>query len=281
MNRLLVVNADDLGLTRGVNRAIRRAHLDGVVTSTSLLAVGSAFDDAAKMLKQTPTLDLGAHLAMVGEDPPLLTAHEIPTLVDATGRFPLSYRTVVARALARRIDPADVQREFTAQLERITQIGVPLTHLDTHQHVHLWPSIGKVVAQLALTQAIPVVRVPRSRRMHPIRIGVNLLSTLLRRQVSRAGLRTTGDYAGLDEAGLFFGPTFTHTMRTLAEASKSGGAVEINSHPGEVTDDLDRFEWGYHWAEELAQLTDPDTRALIEELGFRTVSFSALNTPPA
>ena len=69
---------------------MRAAHLDGVVTSTSVLAVGRAFEGAATMLRATPTLDVGAHLALVGEDPPLLPAREIPTLVDADGAFPLS-----------------------------------------------------------------------------------------------------------------------------------------------------------------------------------------------
>ncbi|MEO6956314.1 MAG: ChbG/HpnK family deacetylase, partial [Antricoccus sp.] len=187
--------------------------------------------------------------------------------------------TVVGRGLIRRIDPADVRREFAAQLERVIRIGVPVTHLDTHQHVHLWPSIGKVVAQLAVSRGIPAVRVPRSRRKHPIRIGVNLLSAQLRRQVARAGLRTTGDYAGLDEAGSFFGATFIQTLQNLADVPDAVLAVEINAHPGEVDDELHRFDWGYHWAEELGQLTDPDTRALIERLGFRTAPFPALSTP--
>src|SRR5664279_170840 len=94
---LLIVSADDLGLTDGVCRAVLRGHLDGVVTSTSLLAVGRSFGVAVRMLLDHPTLDVGAHLAIVGEDPPLLTAREIPTLVDGRGAFPLDYRKVVLR----------------------------------------------------------------------------------------------------------------------------------------------------------------------------------------
>jgi len=163
MTRLLIVTADDLGLTAGVNRAVRRAHLEGIVTSTSLLAVGRAFDDAAAMLRATPTLELGAHLALVGEDPPLLTAHEVPTLVDRRGAFPLSYRTVVAHGLAGRIDPDDVRRELSAQLDRVLGVGVPVTHVDTHQHTHLWPAVGAVVTGLAVERGIAAVRLPRGR----------------------------------------------------------------------------------------------------------------------
>ncbi len=98
---MLIVSADDLGLTDGVCRAVLRGHQQGIVTSTSLLAVGRSFDLAVRMLLDHPGLDVGAHLAIVGEDPPLLTAREIPTLVDSRGAFPLSYRTVILRGLAR------------------------------------------------------------------------------------------------------------------------------------------------------------------------------------
>ena len=80
MTRLLVVNADDMGLTPGVCRAVRRAHADGIVTSTSVLAVGTAFDEAATAVREAGDLGLGAHLAIVGEDRPLLSAREVPTL---------------------------------------------------------------------------------------------------------------------------------------------------------------------------------------------------------
>src|SRR5450759_3201260 len=155
--RLLIMTADDVGMTAGVCRAVARAHRDGIVTSASVLAVGRAFPDAARLARSAPTLGIGAHLAMVGEDPPLLSAREIPTLVDRRGRLPLAYRTVVGRGLSRRIDPADVRREFGAQLERIAGIGVPVTHVDTHQHVHLWPAVAEVVVELARRPQVHVL----------------------------------------------------------------------------------------------------------------------------
>ncbi|PZA19292.1 ChbG/HpnK family deacetylase, partial [Modestobacter versicolor] len=168
MSRLLVVNADDMGLTPGVCRAVLRGHTEGVVTSTSVLAVGAAFDDAAARLRDAPGLAVGAHLAIVGEDRPLLSAAEVPTLVDRSGHFPLSYRTVVARGAAGRIDPDDVRREFTAQLEAVRGIGVPVTHLDTHQHTHLWPAVAEVVVELATAAGVPAVRLPTSRSRGPV-----------------------------------------------------------------------------------------------------------------
>ncbi|MFD2091068.1 ChbG/HpnK family deacetylase [Blastococcus deserti] len=275
MSRLLVVNADDMGLTPGVCRAVRRAHADGVVTSTSVLAVGTAFEQAATAVREAGDLGLGAHLAIVGEDRPLLSAREVPTLVDREGRFPLSYRTVVARGAAGRIDPDDVAREFRAQLQRVRGIGVPVTHLDTHQHTHLWPAVAAVVVQLASEAGIRCVRLPGSRRRGPLGAGVRLLAGRLRRRITGAGLQTTDAYAGLDEAGALDGPRFAAALQQLTD----GGAAtaEINTHPGEAGDaDLARFDWGYRWPDELAMLTAPATRALVERLGWRLGTFADL-----
>jgi chitin disaccharide deacetylase len=273
VSRLLVVNADDMGLTPGVCRAVQRAHSGGIVTSTSVLAVGTAFDQAAAAVRSADGLGLGAHLAIVGEDRPLLSAREVPTLVDREGRFPLSYRTVVARGAAGRIDSDDVAREFRAQLERVRGIGVPVTHLDTHQHTHLWPGVAAVVVELARSAGIACVRLPGSRRRGPLGAGVRILAGRLRRRLDRAGLVTTGAYAGLDEAGHLDGERFATALRTLTD----GGAptAEINTHPGEAGEpELSRFGWGYRWGDELDMLTAPSTRSLVDDAGWRLATFA-------
>ena len=277
MTGLLIVSADDLGLTEGVTRAVLRGHVDGVVTATSLLAVGRAFDDAVRMLADNPTLDVGAHLAIVGEDPPLLCAREIPTLVDKRGAFPLSYRSVVLRGMSRRLDPDDVRREFRAQLDRILAAGVRVSHLDTHQHVHLWPAVAAVVAELAAEYHIPAVRTPVSHRMLPVGFGVNALSKRLRRRLDLAGLATTSTYTGLDEAGSFDQARFERSLGGLPAVMTTEITVEINTHPGEQCDpDLARFGWGYRWGDELAMLCSPATRAAIERSGYRLGGFPEL-----
>jgi predicted glycoside hydrolase/deacetylase ChbG (UPF0249 family) len=272
MSRLLVVTADDLGLTDGVCRAVHRAHVDGIVTATSLLAVGRAFETAAAMLRETPTLDLGAHLALVGEDPPLLTASEVPTLVDARGAFPLSYRTVVERGLAGRIDPDDVRRELSAQLGRVMGIGLPVSHLDTHQHTHLWPLVARVVTELAVEHEIPAVRLPVSHSRGVVGAGVGFLAARLKRCIRAAGRVATADYDGLDPAGGLDLPAFERSLTHLARRARP--TAEINCHPGEAgDDDLCRFSWGYRWSDELAMVTDERARALVEQLGYRLGSF--------
>jgi predicted glycoside hydrolase/deacetylase ChbG (UPF0249 family) len=270
----LVVNADDLGLTKGVNRATMRAHASGIVTSTSLLAVGRAFDHAVTLLSDHPTLDVGAHLAIVGEDPPLLTAAEVPTLVDRRGRLPLSYRTVVARAATGRLDPVDVHREMRAQLSRISDAGLTVSHLDTHQHTHLWPLVAAVVADLAVEARIRWVRVPTSRAPEPVGVVVRRLSSRLRDRLAASALAGTDAYAGLDEAGRM---DVEHFTRAVAAVTGSDTA-EINVHPGEAGDsDLSGFRWGYLWEGETSMLTDPATRALLRRHQVELVSFRNLS----
>ena len=276
--RLLIVNADDFGLTEGVCRAIVCAHRDGIVTSTSALAIGPAFARCASMLDAVPALGVGVHLAAVGEDPPLLSAREIPTLVDRRGRLPLSWRQFLPRMAVRRIDIGDLEREFTAQLEAVRdRIGrARITHLDTHQHLHLWPRIDALVCRLARRWQIPAVRVTRSLGRSLKGRGVNALGERLDRQAREAGLAVPGVFAGFDEAG---GVTASRLVDVIEQLAASGErTAEIGVHPGEHGDrDLDRYRWGYRWGDELDALVAPEARVAVERAGFTLVSYAALS----
>ena len=277
MTRLLVVTADDFGLTDGVNRAVVRSHREGIVTSASLLAVGRAYRAAVELAQCTPTLAVGVHLAVVGEDPPLLAASEVPSLVEGTGHFPRSYHSVLRRAVLGRLNIEDVRREFRAQVERVLSDGVAVSHLDTHQHLHLWPPIAQVVSELAREFGIRAVRLPRSHRRSPVGLGVSVLAAALARRLDGAGLRHTADFAGLDEAGAM-DRALTAALSGLG--GRGGATAELNAHPGEAGDpDLARFTWGYRWDRELAALTDPALPALIRDTGFRLVSWAEVARP--
>src|SRR5205085_8124480 len=130
---------------------------------TSVLAIGPAYPKVAPWLADEPALGVGVHLAAVGEDPPLLTAAEIPTLLGKRGHLSPGYKGFIARAAAGRVDPEDLRREFTAQLELVQELRVPLTHLDAHQHIHLWPLVCEVVLEMAPRYRIPPLGGPRSR----------------------------------------------------------------------------------------------------------------------
>jgi predicted glycoside hydrolase/deacetylase ChbG (UPF0249 family) len=272
---LLIVNADDFGLTPAVSRAILDAHHRGVVTSTSLLTLAPGFDKTAAWLADAPGLGTGAHLALVGEDPPLLTAREIPTLVDRRGALAMSWRQFLPRAAAGRIDPDDLRRELGAQIHRIHDAGLTIDHLDTHQNLHLWPSVRQVVMELGELHDVRVIRVTRSSARSPVGAVVRRLAKQLEAQCDHGGWAYARASTGLDEAGNLHTAAMINALFRLARTGAP--SAELATHPGEAGDaDLVRYRWDYHWADELAALTSPAVRQAIDELGFRLGTFGDL-----
>ncbi len=280
---LLIVNADDYGLTTGVSRAILQAHNDGVVTSTSVLTLAPGFERTASWLLDAPELGVGAHLAAVGEDPPLLDSSEIPTLVDARGKLWLSWRQFLPRMAAGRIDPDDVRREFAAQLELLASLGIAVDHLDTHQNLHLWPAVRDIVLDLGEQHGIKAVRITRSVGSGPVARVVRQLSRSMERIARRRGWSFPQDSAGFDEAGAL---ELGAMIAALDRFGDSGApSAEIATHPGEAGDpDLLRYCWrdrgGYRWGDELAALCSRTMRVAVEEMGFRLGTFGDLSIAP-
>jgi chitin disaccharide deacetylase len=272
---LLIVNADDYGLTSAVSLGILHAHRNGVVTSTSVLALAPGFGASIGWLRDEERLGVGAHLAAVGEDPPLLSAREIPTLVDRTGHLPSSWRRLLPRLLARRIDPADIAREFGAQLDAIRAERVTVDHLDTHQHLHLWPGVREVVLDLALRSGVPAVRITRSSRRSVVGTTVRRLARRLESEARADGLAYPEDAAGLDEAGRMDADAAIGALARLAESGTR--SVELSAHPGAHEDpDRHRYRWGYRWGDELDALCAPEVRAAIDRHGFRLGTYADL-----
>ncbi len=276
----LVVNADDYGLTAGTSRAIVRAHLDGVVTSTSVLTLAPAFTRTTAWLDDAPGLGVGLHLAAVGEDPPLLTASEVPSLVDRKGRLALSSLKMVPRLAAGRIDPADLEREFTAQYEAFVSTGRAPTHLDTHHNLHLWPMVADVVTRLATTWSVPAVRVPWSRARSPIGAGVRHLGRRLRHRADGAGLWHPDVYYGIDEGGRLDTEALLALVDLLPQDPTT--TIEVAVHPGEHGDaDLSRYPWpGACRDAELEALMSPLVLRRVRAGGHRLVPYGPHTTCP-
>jgi predicted glycoside hydrolase/deacetylase ChbG (UPF0249 family) len=269
--RLLIVNADDYGMTPGISRAVLLAHREGIVTSTSVLANGPAFAETARWLDDAPDLGVGVHLAAVGGDQPLLSPREIPTLCDGNGRLPRTWRDLMLRLVLGRLDPDDLARELAAQIERVRQLGRSITHLDAHQHVHLWPLVGDVVIALAQKFRIPAIRVPRSRGRRLTGTAVCALSHHLERKASAAGLAYTDAFAGFDEAGRLRWPRLAQTIRALGRSRR--GSAELCVHPG-LADDAIRS--GYRCTDELRAVCAPAAREAINLAGLELGTYADL-----
>jgi predicted glycoside hydrolase/deacetylase ChbG (UPF0249 family) len=275
MPDLVIVNADDYALTTGTSRAILRAHHEGIVTSTSVLVLGPAFRETAPWLTREPALGVGVHLAAVGEDPPLAPPEKIPSLCRG-GKLPASWRTFLGRALAGKIDPLQVEHEFALQIQAVLDVGLKPTHLDTHQHLHIWPAIGQVVLRLCDRFRIPAIRVPRAGRGRPPSILVDLLGRRLGSRARAAGVRYPRQFGGFDQAGAMTKPKLLRLLQRAVHA----GSFEIGVHPG-LADDPERARyqhWGYSWSTELETLMDPAIRKAAQGLGLKLGTYADLAT---
>jgi predicted glycoside hydrolase/deacetylase ChbG (UPF0249 family) len=271
---LLIVNADDFGLTAGVSRAILRAGARGIVTSTSALAKGSAIAAAAPALRDSG-LGVGAHLALVGHQGPVLSREEVPSLVDGEGNLSPAWRPFLTRCARGRVDGDDVRRELRAQVDVLRGCGLVLTHVDTHQNLHLWPSIAAAVIDVARECEIPAIRVTRSGGRSPIALAVRHFGHRLEKRARAAGLAFPAATAGFDEAGRLDLGRLDHAVTRFARQGAT--SAELVCHPSEAGDDeIEALGWGYHGDDELDALVSPQARAAVADAGFRLGTFADL-----
>ncbi len=254
----LIVNADDFGFTRDVNQGILRAHREGILTATTLMATGAAFDDAVRIAKETPTLDVGCHLVLVGEPP-----------------FPMTVAKLIPAAMLGRIAIYDA---FAAQVRKIVDASVVPTHLDTHKHTHLLPPVLEAVARVSEDFGIPWVRRPFDFRGQPGGIGwknslMHLRSGGFERTLARHGCRSTDWFAGFRMTGNYDAALLVSVIRALPE-----GSTEFMCHPGVLGVELQGAATRLKKSrqDELAALVSVDVRRAIEETGVRLSRYAEL-----
>jgi predicted glycoside hydrolase/deacetylase ChbG (UPF0249 family) len=271
--RRLVINADDLGLTVGVNNGIFDAHDRGVLTSASVFANAAATGDALDRALRRPSLGVGCHLTLVDGRPTLAPAR-VPSLIEGDGRFRPSWKPFIASCLLGRVSLREVEQELTAQIDRIRSAGVALTHLDAHKHVHAYPPIFDIVTRLATRFRISVVRVPFERwsnassggpQQRTVRRQALLNAAMLPwawrdyRNAARAGIRTP-HFIGRTHTGVLSAHSLTAMLRGLPP-----GVTELMVHPGYVDERLERSNTRLLDArtDEVDLLTNPNTFDLL------------------
>ena len=235
----LIINADDFGLTAGVNRAILELHEAEVLTSTTLMAKAAATEEAIELARSMPSLGVGCHVVLVDGEP-VLPARELPTLVDQrTGRFQPTLGMFLPRLLSGRIRRSEIEAEAAAQIALLQSRGVALTHIDTHKHVHMFPKVLRPVLRAATAAGIRIVRNPFepgwSLRATPgapwlRRAEVTQLRRLegaFRRIVAKEGVATTDGAIGVLATGTLDAVTVASLLRNMP-----GGTWELVSHPG-------------------------------------------------
>jgi predicted glycoside hydrolase/deacetylase ChbG (UPF0249 family) len=235
----LIVNADDFGLTSGVNRAILELHKEAVLTSTTLMARAAATDEAVKLALATPSLGVGCHVVLV-DGVPTLPVERITTLTEVrSGHFQPTLGAFLGRLLTGRMRSAEIEAEVAAQIALLQSKGVALTHIDTHKHTHMFPAVLRPVLRATGKAGIRAVRNPFesawSLRATPgaawvRRREVSLLRRLepeFRRIVADEGFLTTDGAVGVLATGTLDVATVACLLDKLPP-----GDWELVSHPG-------------------------------------------------
>jgi chitin disaccharide deacetylase len=266
----LVVNADDFGFTPDVNQGILEAHRDGILTATTLMANGTAFDEAVRLWRETPALDVGCHLVLIGGES-LVTKKAFPATV-----------TQLLAALAKR--EIRVYDELAAQVRRIVDAGVRPTHLDTHKHTHLAPPVLDAVARISEEFGIRWVRRPFDFPLNALRGGIprmkqwtndalGLMRGRFHRVLARHGCRTTDHFAGFQITGRFRTAELVELMAVVPE-----GSTELMVHPGRCGAALRAAPTRLKESREaeLAALVAPEVRAAMVRNGIELVNYAGL-----
>ncbi|HAA05502.1 MAG TPA: hypothetical protein DCE18_19350 [Syntrophobacteraceae bacterium] len=252
IKRRLIINADDLGYTRAINRTIADCYQHGVIRSATLMANGDAFQDAVARVKELPSLGVGVHLVLT-ELPATASAHQLPGLVDHTGVLPPTPAVLFRAVLAGRVSRKVLETELEQQVRRVMDAGVQPTHVDTHKHVHVLPSILDAVIAVANRFGIRWVRKPfdetplRSflpnmdgRRLHFLRQflktrGFHAYRFAFEHRMKRAGFCSPDHFFGTIITGIWNQAVLNRLIHTLPP-----GISELMTHPGECDEQLRR-----------------------------------------
>jgi hopanoid biosynthesis associated protein HpnK len=235
----LIVNADDFGLTSGVNRAIVELHRAGVLTSATLMARAAATEEAIELARATPSLGVGCHVVLVDGEP-ALPPRELPTLVNQrTGRFQPTFGAFLQRLMTGRIRAGEIEAEAAAQIAQLQSRGLRLTHIDTHKHTHMFPAVLRPVLRAARAAGICAVRNPFEPRWSlqatPGAAGIRRIEVTLlrrfepvfRRIVAELGFASTDGALGVLATGTLNAATLASLLSALP-----AGTFELVAHPG-------------------------------------------------
>jgi chitin disaccharide deacetylase len=284
----LIVNADDLGWTEGVNRGIAEAHRNGIVTSASLLANGPAFASALDLARSTPGLGVGVHLNL-SDGAPIAPRELVATLVNDAGRFAGGTEALLLRIARRDVAVREVEQEWDAQIDKVKEAGIHPTHLDGHKHVHMLPGLFEVALRLAKRYGIGGIRVAHEAsslrsalsagdELHASVVlkqgvqarGLKLLARDARELAERAGISTADYFCGIAQTGEITKQGVARLLRSLPE-----GTTELMSHPGYADQDLQNSATRLQASRqtELEILTDVEIRNLVASQGIRLIDY--------
>ena len=287
--RRLIINADDFGLTSGINRSIIEAHLAGTLTSATLMAGAPAFAEATHLAQDHSRLAVGCHVVLVDGEP-LLDPARLPSLVpQRTTQFRRRIGQLAARVVTSRIDPDEVEVEAITQFRKLQATGLTITHFDTHKHAHVFPAILGPLLRAARTCGVRALRNPfepirplpapllRKRRDLWKRYAqartLHRLQPAFGKLVAKAGLKTPDGTLGIIVTGVLDQEILSALVENMPD-----GTWELVCHPGYLDNDLRAVRTRLLESRELERrlLTSSETQRLLEQAEIQLISYNDL-----
>lgn len=276
--RYIIINADDFGRHAEINRAVEEGLVHGCLRSATVMPGGAAFAGAIDIARRHEELGLGVHFTLV-DGHPILPPEEIPSLVGSEGDFLPDHTALLKRYLKGSINLEEVRRELAAQLQKVEATGIPISHVDSHQHMHTLPGIIDIVLDLAARAGIRAVRTPRTPLFAGAfgglgqlvgRLGLSTLARLAACKAHRRGLLTPDHFAGIVAGEAVSEGELLHLIAHLPQ-----GTTEVMMHPGTANAVLQEDSgWQHDFEAELAAILSPHVgealrKAEVEPVNFR------------
>jgi len=277
----LIITSDDFGLSSGVNRAVEQGWQSGLLTCASIMPGAAAFKEAVDISRRNPGLQVGLHLTLV-QGKSVLPPAGIPELVDGEGNFSdnpvkAGFRYFFDRGLY-----CQLKREVEAQIKKVVDAGIELSHIDGHLNIHLHPTVFRILAELMPRYGITSFRLARERLSHNLRFdserkfGKALESLIFgsladhaRPELDRLGISYAAEVKGVLNSGRMTEGYILGIIDGLQE-----GLTELYFHPGILPDaEISRRMPDYRHQEELAAITSPTVRARLQELQIRVQNY--------
>lgn len=267
MTKLLIVNADDFGLCKEISNGIIKAFSEGIVTATSVVANGSYLKEGISFLRDSG-IDVGIHLTFTGAEKPI--SGRIKGLVDRKGFFLKSYREVIPKILLGYFDREALEKELSNQISFLLDNKIAISHIDSHQHLHILPPISNITIKLARRFKIRWIRTPSATGFNAKVFVINRLSDSLKNKLKKHELRYTNAFKGFEYGGHINETNLSSILKVIGDNC----LTELMVHPGYDASYL--YDWGYAWEDELKALTSSSIKELIKKNGIILTTFKEI-----
>ncbi len=275
----LIINGDDFGFDEKIDESILQSFRNGILRSTSLMANGKSFDNAVRIAKSNLELDIGLHLTLVGEKP-VLEPNEIISLVNENGSLFKDTLEFSKKYYSEKISLKEIRKEIAAQIEKVLDNGIKISHIDSHKHLHLFPKVMNIIVELTDKYKIKFIRFPReifylymftnqrSLRKLAEMVIVNHFCSKIKNKIP---VRTDFFF------GFYFGGNLNkQNLLTIIHNLPAQGTCELMCHPGLLNNSQANTKVSYRQVEEMHALIDTEVAELLMKKGIAITSFDKL-----